>query len=49
MHVKFYADSLENLKYWTRTRVDKVEELSSGLMTLPKAMVRSTRPRSLGK
>ena len=38
MSVRFYADSLENPKYWTCTKVDKIEELSPGLRNLPKAM-----------
>ena len=38
MSVKFYADSLEYPKYWTCAKVDKVEELSAGLMTIPKAL-----------
>ena len=38
MNVKFYADSLEDPKYWSCTKVEKAEDLSSGLMTLPKAL-----------
>ena len=36
--VKFDADYLENPKYWIYTQVDKSEQLSSGLMNLPKAL-----------
>ena len=38
MNVKFYADSLENPKYLSCTKVEKPEDLSSGLMTIPKAL-----------
>lgn len=36
MSVKFYADSLRNPKYWSCSKVDKTEGLSSGLKTQSK-------------
>ena len=36
MNVKFYADSLEDPRYWSCTKVEKVDDLPSGLKTVPK-------------
>ena len=38
MNVKFYADSLEDPRYWSCTKVETVDDLPSGLRTVPKAL-----------
>ena len=43
MSVKFYADSVENPKYWTCTKVKDLAQLSPKLSTLPKALKLLTR------